>query len=371
MNNLDYYKKIIALEKNDLNEMKKLCDRYKNDYSLKFEYAKMLINNGLTEEAKEILFEQQYTKNKVYAMFELGKLEADNNNYETAKYYYKSILKIKDDIFTKKELGKVEALSRNYEEARKIFESILEVKNDPQTVLELAKLEFKVQNYSKARRLFKSLLKSVLDPTIKPYALLKLGLLEYRVGDKIKAKEYFKEITEERFLNITSELLMILEYKDKNYLEVFDRFNKRIKNNSNVENLILLGLSKELNIFFDTDYSKIDYKYTMDQLLEYDYNDALTHIFSHHCSDNKIDFNKNVDIEKLFFEVKTELKEEKKTNLIVFNDVYIIPKNNVGSNGENYLQVVTLPNTTDVITMYPVYNNFIEEEEYDKILMKK
>lgn len=370
MNNLDYYKKIIALEKNDLNEMKKLCDRYKNDYSLKFEYAKMLINNGLNDEAKEILYEQLYTKNKVYAMFELGKLEADNNNYETAKYYYKSILKIKDDIFTKKELGKVEAISKNYDKARKIFESILEVKNDPQTVLELAKLEFKVKNYSKARRLFKSLLKSVLDPTVKPYALLELGLLEFNVGNTLKAKEYLKEITEENFLNITNKLLMILEYKNKNYLEVFNLYNARIKDNSNTENLVLLGLSKELNIFFDTDYSKIDYKYTMDQLLNYDYNDAIRHIYKHHCNENKFDFNKNIDIEKLFFDVRNELKKENKINLIVFNDVYVIPKNNVGSNGENYLKVVTLPNTMDIITMYPAYNSFIEED-YDKILMKK
>ena len=63
-----------------------------------------------------------------------------------------------------------------------------------------------------------------------------------------------------------------------------------------------------------------------------------------------------------------------KINKLVVNDVYIIPYENIGRKGEPYLKVVTLPNTKDIITMYPVlckYDEYYDMDEDIKTLSKK
>jgi len=47
---------------------------------------------------------------------------------------------------------------------------------------------------------------------------------------------------------------------------------------------------------------------------------------------------------------------------LVFNDIYDIPYENIGINGENELRVVTQPNTLDIVSMYPHNKNEMEEE---------
>ena len=116
------------------------------------------------------------------------------------------------------------------------------------------------------------------------------------------------------------------------------------------------------------------YPYSVNQLLDYDEYMAIEHILEGHTnSDEKTTFNQNIDVYKIFNDVQKLLTKEYKFNKLHFNDWYFIPYENIGSQGEKYLEVVTLPHTKNIITMYPVfsiYDNYDEEENNKQLIMK-
>ena len=108
-----------------------------------------------------------------------------------------------------------------------------------------------------------------------------------------------------------------------------------------------------------------------DNLLDYDEYVALEHIED--IYDSKDLFNKDIDIPKLFKEIQNYLTEETKVKGARFNDIYIIDYPNVGANGENHLKVVTLFNTKNILTFFPIHKVKYEEEKYAsrKILLRR
>ena len=130
---------------------------------------------------------------------------------------------------------------------------------------------------------------------------------------------------------------------------------------------IAKGLGVEL------DFSNIICGYNANQVFDYDEYVAIEHIIEQH----KDDFSCGVDIYKLFNDIRPRLLDEHKVNNLDINDVYFIPYPNIGE-GRDILRVVTLPNSKDILTMYPgrkICGYFddkeLEDEDYMTLKRKK
>ncbi len=365
-------KRIVALKNQDIDSMRQLQKSSPNNLSLKFEFAKLLLSKGEEhyEEASNLLCELLETKNKRYAMLELGKLEIKKGNLKEAKDYFELLLSKWEDAYARLELGKIEYDLKNFEKAKYHFEQVLKEKNDPLVLFQLARTEKKLDNISKARIHFDAVSKTVLDANIKPSALLELGKLEAEEGNLDKARKIFKDLANQN-VPYANKALIMLEYRNGNYLEAIKLINEELKNGETVDEKIILALSKELNIFFDIDYNEIPLTYLNKQILDYDEYTALSHIIDRHVNGvNSFNFNKKLDIYELFYETKSMLARENKIKNLVFNDVYVIPYQSIGEVGEEYLRVVTLPDSKNIITMYPMFTEYDEETE-DMLDFKK
>ena len=76
----------------------------------------------------------------------------------------------------------------------------------------------------------------------------------------------------------------------------------------------------------------------------------------------------------IYWEIIISLYYKNKVNKLIFNDIYIIHYPNIGINNQEYLRVVTLPNTKNILTMYPINNkydviddDYMEEIEHTKV----
>jgi len=370
MDNITYNEFQKAKKDKDLIGMQKIYRLNKNDLIIIFEYAKLLILNGYKREGRELLQSLIGTKNEKYAMLELGRLEASVGNAEKARKCFETLVKTRNDAYAMLELGRLEASVGNVEKARKCFETLLNTPNKFYAMLELGRLEASVGNVEKARKCFETL----LNTPNKFYAKLEQGRLEASVGNVEKARKCFETLVKNRNDAFAMSELVLLEYKEKNYLQSFELINKALKEKFDISSYIIIAICMELNIFFSQiDFKKLNYPYSVKQLINYDYDMAIDHIIKRHASINgKSVFNKQIDVNDLFDNVKDKLIDQNKINLLNFNDVYVIPYENIGQNGENYLMVITLPHTKNVLSMYPVFSKYgFEDVDDEKELIKK
>ena len=368
----NYLRRIVAFKNKDEKVIRRLQRKNPNDLNLKFEFAKLLLSKGeeYYDEAEKLLIDLLQTRNKRYAMLELGKLEYKKENLKEARTYFEKLLSIWEDAYARLELGKIEYDLENFEKAKFNFEKVLKEKYDPLVLFQLARTEKKLGNFPQARIYFKAVSKTILDEDIKPAALLELGKLEAEDGNINEARKILKDLASnnEPYAN---KLLIMLEYKNGNYLETIKLINEELKNNEVVDEKIILELSKKLNIFFNVDYDAIPMTYINKQVLDYDEYTALYHIIDRHINGiDSFNFNKKIDIYELFQETKTMLARENKVKNLVFNDIYVIPYQSIGQYEEEYLKVVTLPNSKNIITMYPMFTEYLAENE-DMFEIKK
>ena len=270
MDNITYNEFQKAKKNKDLISMQKIYQLNENDLIIKFEYAKLLILKGYKREGSELLQSLIGTKNEKYAMLELGRLEASVGNVEKARKCFETLLDSQSNIYAMLELGRLEASVGNVEKARKCFETLLHTPNKFYAMLELGRLEASAGNAEKARKCFETLVKTRNDA----YAM--------------------------------SELIL-LEYKEKNYLQSFELINKALKEKFDISSYIIIAICMELNIFFSQiDFKKLNYPYSVNQLINYDDGMAIDHIVKRHASINgksvyfmipiKISFHLNMNI---------------------------------------------------------------------------
>lgn len=333
-----------AIKKEDINTIKALYKGHPNDYEIKFEYARLLINLGETNQGKKMLLELLDTRNRNYALLELGKIAVREKDIITAKKCFNEILQYSYDD-----------KDRNY------------------ALLELGIIESKYGDKNKARKNFVEILKKADNRKDKNHALLELGRLEAELGNIEEAKTYFNQLIkknknskneiEKNTAWYAERLLITLLFKTEEYKPLVELINK---NDVKIKSYILIYVSKLINMYFNIPYEEIEYGYTINQILDYDEYVALDHILDGHDlgSDGTI-FNPNIDIYKLFNDIQKQLTPKNKINKLIFNDIYIIYYPNIGINNQNYLRVVTLPNTKNILTMYPISNkNDIIDDDY-------
>lgn len=182
------------------------------------------------------------------------------------------------------------------------------------------------------------------DGTVNFNEYYKAASINYRLGNNKEAKEYIDELLK------SSERLK----KYNLYIPI-----KRL------ELLLKLELNEEIE-----DRS---YFYVEEQIIDYDEQKAIDHIIDHHILNiSYSNFNENIVIEDLFYEAKEKLDDA----FVIYSDTfdrYIVKYDNIGYNGEktiNQLEVITIPKTKKIITMYPSKNipnyDLIDEEKTEK-----
>lgn len=298
-----------AIMNNDFAELKRLWKKTGN-YIAGLNYSKYLYLVGELEKSKAVLLELKNNyphKGKTY--YYLSRIEMNLGNYNKAKEYLKKINSAEDYAYGNILKAKIFKLEKNYEEARKLLEkNILKGRNE--SILELV----------------------------------------------------FLDIHEEKYIDAFKKLYSIRDY----YLNLDS--DHRI-----LYGKLLLFISKELNVLSSIDdYADAMNTYTGNQMILYDEAMAIRHILRHQEGNHYVIHNplfyKEIDIRKLFADVKGKLNEE---NYILTNvvDLYCLYYQGIGNLGQSYLLVITLPNTKDIINMYPIKN--VKSIKVDPLIKKR
>ena len=298
--------------------------------SIKFELAKLLIKmSSNKQEGKKMLFELLNTQNRTYAMLELGRLEASEGNNSKAREYFEQLLKEQINTYAILELARLEVSEGNNSKAREYFEQLLNTKN-------------------------------------RTYAMLELGRLEASEGNNAKAREYFEQLLNtQSLLNriYAMQELIFLNIKEGQYLEAYKMFE-----NGGYKKLER-GESYHLDIFLKYKLGIIEYEqisnkdYHIRQLFNYDVSSALEHITKHLDEDDKkikhTVFSQDVNLEELFNYAREQIKYLNPIEISTTHK-YIIECDEdisiIDGISTNLLKVITIPNTDNILTMYPIAN---------------
>jgi len=274
--------------------LKKLMKKDSEDYAIRFEFAKILIEMNNLTRAKKILESLLNSKNRNYAILELGKIAVIEGDLTKARNYFESLLNTSNMIYSLIELGKLENLEGNYLKAQTCFYKTLSAKcNDNKccAIQEILNLNIKLANYEKS--------------------LIYLNKL-INMDENIDSKEVEKYKFYLKYkLNKISELNKIDGY-----------FNNQL-----------------------IDYSS----YRAIKYIEY--NTVSNKNLAHNV------FNDNVNINLLFNKMQEKIKKLIPVNFGIY-DKYTIELENVIGNvrniNSNLLCVVTICDTKNIIYMYPV-----------------
>lgn len=305
--NKQYYKSAIT-------KSKYLLVKYPDNMEIKFLLAKSLIKSSLTqEEGKKILIELLNTDMKNDSILELGYLELENSNIEKASICFKELINTKYKNNALLGLGKLELKNNNYKQARYYFEKIQNSELCTDAMLELGIIEIKEHNEDIAKKYFDYLIK--LDSKNKNNAILQLIYLEIRNNN----------------LNLVYELLDIIDYSTDILIEI-----KNIKYYLNYQKNII-----SLN--------EINNNYYFSQMSNYNKNDVIKHIKEN---------NYFINLKLLFKESKLMIKKMNPTSISLVDKYIIEYKHNIAkinNQKTNKIKIITLPNTKNIIEMYPIY----------------
>ncbi len=380
MNNSNYqlYLKARTLfNKRKINEaieiLRKISSNEPSDNVIKFKLAKCLLHSKKTkQEGKLILLDLSNTQNSIFALFELGKLEASEGNNSMARQYFMRLLNTQKRNYAMLELGKLEVTEGNNSIARQYFEQLLNTQNRDYAMLELGRLEASEGNNFMARQYFKRLLNTQSNN----YALLELGRLEVTEGNNSMARQYFEQLLNTQSENFALVEMIFLDIKEKNYLGAY----KKISVFSNVS--LFKKHYYDLKILLEYKLGKINQSevlnkdYYISQLFNYDEDYALNHIKLHlDENNNKIKhtlFNSDIDLNYLFHYAREQINYLNPVEISIVHK-YIVEcgfdVSTINGISTKYIKVVTLPNTNNILTMYPI-SYYGKESRKTKELIK-
>ena len=187
----------------------------------------------------------------------------------------------------------------------------------------------------------------------------RLLTIEKKYDEAIEVLESFPK---GYLFNRLAGLYLKMGYDNKLY-EIYKEFYTKDKEYMELENRWLQIYLRKL---FDKEgLSKSDLKcYMEEQIYKYDEKKALDHIKNKHkeikeFNEEKTHFNSNIDIDKKFYEIKNYIEKNLDKGQLYRNavDVYLIECKECGEEDgtiKNYIKVITLINTSNIITMFPV-----------------
>ncbi len=240
-----------------------------------------------------------------------------------------------DYVYT--ELGNIYRMNSKFDLA---LDSYMKIENIPQRNIRIGEMFVSMGNYEEAIKHFKKVdIFSKKDAEIVYHNLL---VMAFRTGDY------------DECLNIISKI-------DTNMLSL-----KKIKVIERIKETIDLKQKGRLEDFSGLSYSQ-------QQILDYSEEKAIQHIIRNHVvTDNKDRFPKELDIKTLFHNI-THILEKKYLSNMTDTDQYEIPISALEDKVDNIndidkITVVTLPDSKNIITMFPnrVFTNNHQEDELQK-----
>ncbi len=326
------------------------------------------------------------------ALTELNKIETDDDRYRRVLDHQKARLEI--------ELGKYDDAKNHIVSAKS---GLLKGRLYYQILLTEAKLYLESGYYHKAistcdKAIKDRKLNDGLIPLTKGHALEKLGRYDeaeacYRLASQVAVKEGSKKSACYSLANLA---FALGDFKEAE-TALLDYYALPGKINSKAQELLLgvylrQGRNQEIIDYIDAHRAEDYYwmpslrilalkqngnhlyrsfsSYFPNQLVEYDKRDAITHLEAtasgRDYSSGKAVFAANIKMEELFETAQLQLDTALK-QYAPASDLYEITYPNVGYDNQgtifDTLVVVTVPNTHDIITMYPTDRKVISRQD--------
>ena len=352
--------------------------------------------------------------NKIYAFDSLIEFAYAYNDKITVNHYYE---KMKDKLDSDANLfynAIINIMGENVIEGKKQLEEIntdkKELKNNIKYYLALA--NFDLENYYETIEYLQELLSNetkigYYNFIVNTYSRLKDFDNAFKYVEEMKNKQdCFNDEIELLYGNIyfmKQEYEKALEYYNnvitKNKTSYRDAIYKKIcvyiKNNNYekvlelIEELKKYDVNKKYRYLYDNnsvellcnkrlgkDISSEGNTYTERQIIKYSKEKTLKHMAFHkEMNKNKTlhsVFNDNVDLEELYNYALLNINED---NFYYnnFMDIYLLDYPNVGIVNDkqvNYIEVITFPNTKQIITIFP-YNKSIKEKRKENTKVKQ
>lgn len=386
-------------------------DSVYNEERAQYFYANIKFEQGYLDEAIQLINGIEGEDNKKYIrLARIYAAKKDKLNLE------KSLEKIKEEELTADllfDLFLIKKQTENYEEALLLAEKIKGMVTDKsQTYYKILSEEIHIYHLLRDNDSVINLSQKIINSGVKnisKFYLISLARAYQNKGDYFAAKEYFEEalnsdmetdylegiyrlgcleqtmhhFDEAKKYLLSKELkepakfvrLIQIAIKENNYQEAEKYLEdlKKIKEaDKNEIEVLQLMIDKHWNRNISVDR---DYTYRELQIINYSKKRAIEHIQKEHVNNpnqNKTNFHKNINIEELFEDIKTYLTEDNLCFGDIF-DIYEIDYPNIGENIHKCC-VVTVPNTKDIITMYPEnntrgYRNRVKD--YEIVIAKK
>ncbi len=323
-----------------------------------YDKAEKILNTVITKKEKNLTNLVLYYKAKIYKAKE---------QYKEAKELILKIIISYDKEFVAGylELIQIYCKENNLEEATKCYEKIKnKIEWSPYVSYIIAEYKYKQGLLDESLELYK---KSIQNHLFKQYdiALLEIGKILIIKKRYEEAEKYLKKIKYGKYNNSALKTLAIMEIQKENYNKAYEYF-LQINPNCKYDSKILEKL--KLSLLVNADIQSVlpqGKTYSEKQILNYNKDIAIEHIKEHKKIKKNITyFSENIDIEKLYDEVKPLLKKENIIDLDIFNK-YKIQYKEIGifnNKTVDEMIVVTKANSKDIITMYPINNS---QEEID------
>lgn len=371
------------LEKSErlLTEALPLTDNINHKYVLLELIKSKLMRNdvkGASSIIKEIKIDKNDKLNRKVLQYK-GKIESTGHNYNQAiKYLEDSLGNRKDDVYWSSilELAKTNYKMGNVEEAHNLCIRLKENKNTffGDVDILLGNIYSAKGNLERAEQHYLNALKN-RGKFIEKAALFNLGNLNMQKGDYPLAKKYYQEVTKHQQLYKAPAYfqLLYLSIREEDYQnchKIIAELEQLELNSSMKESIEKVKLYLDVKRKAKIKLSRI-HNYTDEQIINYSEEKALNFITSNKKRD--VSFNEEIDQSTLFYSIKSKLTADKLT-INSLMDSYLIEYPSIGYRQDeklNDLRVICLPNTKDIITMYPdsrvkKTTESIEEEQIEQ-----
>ena len=233
----------------------------------------------------------------------------------------------------------------------------------------------KINNIAKAEEIYNE------EPSTKADRVYKINYL-LAIGKVEESEVLVDKLLEEEIEDMNSDYDLLIKASLVKYR--LGKYEKSLELISKLESLIIdprkyiyLSEAKRLRILnckkLNIPMDEKDFRYSERQIVHYSKEETITHLIHNHISSKEYpNFYPDVDLDKLIDEVVELLGTMSPKCNQVF-DYYTIKYENIGYFEDriiNQLNVVTVPGTRDIITMYPAIteNNYdlCDEEEVTK-----
>lgn len=379
------YCDILFIEEYKLEIVEYLYGKYyekNDDYEEAVKHYENALNLG-NKAAKTCLFLIKLKDNSTQKDIKNYILEEDSSGYRSLVSQIKYSIEVGKTNFAHKKCLELERrLMYNYSDAyiRHIFETYLKIGrlddatriinnfrsklSDDLLIFLKGRLSMYQSDYQESIKNLEVLLDCDSDYEIE--SLLTLIIINIRISDIEKAKECCYKVlnSDAKIGKVTAAIRLINIYIKENDIENAEELlNSLLKLDiKGEEEHTIRQLEAIINTIKNKKNDVVEKNYSIDQIYNYSIEKTVLHINKHKegVSDREdLLIRKEIDNLELLKDVEEKIKYQT-CNFFDTFDHYIIHYPNIGTGCDktsDYLEVITIPNTTNIITIFPINND--------------